>query len=425
MLQTFIGKIKAIALSKTARNTYFVFSGNMSSAVLAFFFTVILVRKLSFADFGYFSSLWSLLLLVTDLTDMGIGTSLSNFLPRLENQKAKLLIFLKTAFIYQCALAIIVALVIFLCSSFVSSLLFHSQKFSNLVQITAISIFFAIIGNFFLYALSGRQKFISVGFLSAIGSAARLALLFVLIFFFSVNLSSSIYIQLINLIAIFLCGIILLRPDFLKAQISIDDLKTIISYATFVGLARGMTAIASRLDVLMIVAFRGPTEAGIYATASRVTSLFPLLSGSFSTVIAPRFATLQDGNALRNFLIKVLLGTLVIIGGVILLAIFAYPFMTILFGEKGSTASGVFVYLLIGMIFFVASIAPVSLLLYHIKMPKILTFNSILQLGIVVIANLILIPKYGYYGASYSLILSYGITLTTTTILTYLFYKKM
>jgi len=75
----------SIFLSKTARNTFLVFTGNGVSAFLSFLFTVTLVRQLSISDFGYFSALLSLLLLVTDVSDIGIGSSLSAFLPPMEN----------------------------------------------------------------------------------------------------------------------------------------------------------------------------------------------------------------------------------------------------------------------------------------------------------------------------------------------------
>ena len=73
-----------LLVSETARNTYAVFIGNAVSAVLAFIFTVTLVRRLTLSDFGYFSALLSFMLLLTELSDIGIGQSLSSFLPRKE-----------------------------------------------------------------------------------------------------------------------------------------------------------------------------------------------------------------------------------------------------------------------------------------------------------------------------------------------------
>ena len=98
--------------------------------------------------------------------------------------------------------------------------------------------------------------------------------------------------------------------------------------------------------------------------------------------------------------------------------------MVILFADKGESAISVFRLLLISMIFFVGSIPAVSLVIYYLKKPHVLTINSILQLIIVVAGNLIFIPKFGRFGAAYSLILAYSITLILTSVLTYYHYKQ-
>ena len=94
-------------------------------------------------------------------------------------------------------------------------------------------------------------------------------------------------------------------------------------------------------------------------------------------------------------------------------------FITVLFGEKAAGAVPVFRLLLISMLFFVASVPAVSLSIYYLKKPQILTINAVLQLFIVFFGNLYFIPRYGSFGAAYSLILSYSITLVLTSIMAY------
>lgn len=230
--------------------------------------------------------------------------------------------------------------------------------------------------------------------------------------------------QLVGFIIYLIVALIILRLDFLKVKTSITDLKKILSFTYLLGIARGLTSLASRLDVLMIIALRNPTEAGIYALASRVISIYPLLAGSFSTVIAPKFSSILQIHELKVFIKKVSLATLGIICTILILIIFASKFMTALFAEKGIPTVQVFQLLLFSMIFFVGSIPPVSIAVYHLRKPQILTVNSILQLIIVVFGNLLFIPKFGYFGAAYSLILAYSITLALTTLMTFYYLKK-
>ena len=422
--RSIISTLFHLALSKTAVNTYFVFFGNGLSAFFAFIFTVMYTNNLSWVDVGYFSALLSLLLLVSDLSDVGIGTSLSNFLPPLEGTKEKLLAFLKTAFLLQFVIAFTATLVLFLLSGILGEILFHTNTHNILLQITFIGILFTIFANFCQYALSARQKFLQVSFLSAFGGLIRLLLFLVIYIFATVHLSNTVYVQTFSVLILMIMSLFLLGIDFIKVKRISGDLIKLLKFTSFLGIARGLTALASRLDVLMIISLRGPTEAGIYATASRIIAIYPLLSGSFGTVIAPKLSTFSERKGLKKFMLKVIMGTIGLIGTVLVLILVAKPFMLLLFPQKGIEAISVFQLLLVSMIFFVGSLPAVSLAIYHLKKPHILTINSVLQLIIVFFGNLIFIPKFGHFGASYSLIIAYSITLFSTSAMTLYYLKK-
>lgn len=411
-----------LALSKTARNTYMVFLGNILSAFFAFLFTVILGRSLSLSDFGYFSALLSYLLLVSDLSDIGIGSSLSAFIPHLEHDKKKLGTFLKTSFFLQGSVAISVTIILTLLAPFLSQLLFHTQKFTRLIYITNLGILSTILLNYFQYALSARQSFLKVSFLSSFGGFLRLFLLLVILGVFALTVESAVWTQTLMPIVLVGMGFIFIGFHFLWSDFSLKDLRSLLSFAKHLGVARGLTALASRLDVLMLIALTTATDAGIYSIASRVISIYPLLSGSFSTVIAPKLSAMTDKRHLKDFMVKVIIGTVGIIATIGILILIADPFITILFGQKAQPSVGVFRLLLVSMIFFVASIPPVSLAIYYLRKPHILSINSVIQLVIVFFGNMIFIPLYGRNGASYSLILAFGITLFFTS---YLVYKDL
>lgn len=414
-----------LVFSKTARNTYFVFFGNGLSAFFAFLFTVLYTNNLSWADIGYFSAILSLLLLISDVADMGIGTSLSAFLPPMEAMKGKLLAFLKTAVLLQMVIAIGITGVLLLFSEILGEMLFHTDRVNFLLQISIVGIFFTILANFCQYTLSARQKFMQVAFLSAFGGLVRLFMLSVIFILSAMNLSNTVYIQTLSgFVFLLFSSLFLFKMDFLPVKRLKGDLSKLISFTWLLGIARSLTSIASRLDVLMIISMRGPTEAGIYATASRIILFYPLLTGSFSTVIAPRISVLTEKKLLKQFMSKVILGTVGLLGTVLFLMIFAEPFMVILFPQKGIAAVGVFQLLLMSMFFFVGSIPAVNIAIYFLKKPNILTINSIIQLFLVVCGNLIFIPRFGRFGAAYSLILSYGVTFFLTSFLTYHYFKK-
>lgn len=425
MIKKYKNFLLNLAFSITAKNTYFVFVGNSLSLVFAFIYTILLVRMLSLSDWGYYSTLFTLMLLLSDVSDIGIGTSLSRFIPPLKQQPYKQKSFLKTAFILQLIISITIALLIFLLSPIIADLIFHTSNISVLVKIISFGIIFAVITNFSIYALAAKEKFISMSLATTFVGIFRVIFLLILILFSQVFLYQVIIAQVLSYLFVAVIGIILIKPTFILVKKTKGDLKRLLTFTSYLGVARILTSLSGKLDVIMLLALTNdPLSTGIYATASRLTAMYPLFSGSFSTVIAPKISSINDLPQLNNFLMKVILVTLGLISTIIFLIIFAHPFISILFGIKAIQAVPVFRLLLISMIFFVGSIPSVSMAIYYLKMPQILSINSILQLIIVVLGNLYFIPKYGRFGACYSLILAYGVTLFFTSFLTYYYFKK-
>ncbi|TAL82005.1 MAG: hypothetical protein EPN88_00100 [Bacteroidetes bacterium] len=169
----------------------------------------------------------------------------------------------------------------------------------------------------------------------------------------------------------------------------------------------------------MLVILSDPTQAGIYSGAVRFTAAYPLFAGSFSTVLAPRIASITQLAELRHFLIKVILATGGLIGTIIVFIMIANPLMYVILGPKAEPIIPVLQILLVSMIFFVGSIPAVTLAVYYLKKPDILTLNSIIQVVIVIIGNYFFIPHFGRFGPAYSLILAYGTTFILTSIMSY------
>lgn len=428
ILKQIYRSILELAVSSTAKNTYFVSAGNVIGLGFALLFTIVSYRLLSYSDYGYLAALWAMLLLASDIADVGIGSSLSGFLPPLKDTKEKLLEFMKTAFVWQFAIASLILILSLSFAPWISEFLFHNKSTVFLIQITSVGIFTLILANFFFYTLSAREQFKQAAIVTVLNGGLRFLFLIILFLFVGASLVSAVYAQSLSFIVLIFAGLYFTKIDFLFAKFSADNLKHLISFSSFLGVARTLTAIAGRLDVLMLFALLspsiGPVEAGIYAAASRFTAPYPLFAGSFSTVIAPRFASLTDTHHLHIFLKKVTLATLGLISSIFIFIFAAKLFLSLVLGEKSASSVPVLQVLLVAQIFFVASLPAVNLAIYYLKKPFILTLNSILQILLVVIGNLVFIPRFGRFGPAYSLILSYGITLVTTSVMTFYYFRK-
>lgn len=413
-----------LILSNTAKNTYMILFGNSLAMVLAFFYTVLLVRNLTISDFGYYSALFSLLLLVSDIADLGIGTSLPRFLAPLKNNPSKMLGFLKSAFIAQVSLVSIIVISILIASPYISNILFHNFDKTLYIKIISLGVTGSVLGNFFIYALSAREKFKLASLATLMIAVTRLTFLLPLIYFASVSLFTVVWAQIISFIISAIIAFFLINPEFIFEKRNKGDIKRLFRFASFLGIARSLTTVSGRLDVLMLMAFTNSIETGIYSTAGRVVSLYPLFTTSFLSVIGPRVSTLNDYSSIKRYLLKIIFGTLGLIASIIIFIMIAKPFMLILFGDKSIGAVPVLRLLLISMIFFTGSIPAVALAIYYLKKPFILTVNSVLQLITVIVGNLIFIPEFGRIGPAFSLIAAYGLSFTVTTLMSLYYFRK-
>lgn len=417
--------MRNLIFSRTAIDTYFVLTGNLFTIIFSFLFTVLTVRLLSLADFGIFSVLLTLLLLIAEIADMGIGNSLSYFLPKLKNNLIKRLSFVKAAFLLQLIIIVFLVSIIILTSPFLAQIVFHQQDVVYLITIVALlGIPFSSWLNFFQYCLSAIEKFIKVAVVSASSSFLRLIFLLILIVFSKISLASIVWIQVLSFILASFFAFSLVGFDFLANKLSFNNLRKIFFFASFLGTARTLTAVASKLDLVMLIALSDAYETGLYATAVKVISVYPLVAGSLTTVIAPKISAIAQPAQLYSFIKKVTLVTLGLIGTIIVFMIIAQPFMMIVFGPKVALAVPMLRLLLLAMIFLVSSIPAVGVAVYYLHKPFILTINSFLQLIIVIVGNLLFIPYWGGIGAALSLNLAYGITLLLTLYLTFYYLKK-
>ncbi|OGG00362.1 hypothetical protein A2Y99_02960 [Candidatus Gottesmanbacteria bacterium RBG_13_37_7] len=419
-------KIFSGLLSQTAKDTYWVFGSNILSAILAFVYIVFITRKLGPSEFGVFSSIFAYSLLISDIAEFGIGSSLSRFLPPLysRNENGKALSFLKTSFIFILKIALIVSIGTIIFSGSLSEILLTSYIYSFLYIIAGFFIFGLILLSFNNYALSAQKKFVPVATLSFLTSLIKVILIAIFYFLEKLNLLWTIVIFAFSAFPVYILSFKFLKPEFIKAKEEKGNLRRLLSYTTFLGFSRLFSAVSSRLDILMLVPLSSTFEGGIYSGAFKIASLYIMLSGSFGSVIAPRLAGFASKSEAYHYLKKVILAT----GGIIVSILFAYlisPWIVVfILGDKYELSVPVFQTLLIPMALFVMSIPPVSYLLYTLKKPQVSTINTVMQLIIVFTGNYFLIPKYGSYGPVISLGIAYFISLIVSSSFAYYYHKK-
>jgi len=103
----------------------------------------------------------------------------------------------------------------------------------------------------------------------------------------------------IILIAVFVKG------DFLHSKPGKDEYKNLLKYSGWLGVSKIVSSIAGKLDIQMLANLAGAVATGLYSIPSRLASFIGILSGSFSSVLAPRLAGFGDKEKEEKIYFKV------------------------------------------------------------------------------------------------------------------------
>ncbi len=397
MMNNLIQKSILLIKTRTAKDLYWVFSGNILLIILTFFTTILIANKLTKAENGILLALLTLANLLSDLGEAGLGSSLSNFIPGLiidrDYHEAKR--YVSTAFLLELIIGIIIVIGIFLFAHSLSSTLFANTPVNN-VMITAGMTFILILFGFSTFALSAYKLFAQVSVINIFYSLVRLALVVMVMLFAKLTLFSALMIYTLAFSLGWMYSLV-----FLKSHLSLYvgtgiHVRKLVGFSRFLALQKMFISLYSRLDLLMLVPLSGAVEAGVYGIASRFSLVYPLAISSLGQVLAPKFAEFGKGKDALAFFKKVSVVVGILLISQFLFVIFAQPLIVFLL-PKYADSIPVFQGLIIAMIGFIISTPFVSFIIYTLRKPHITTISAFFQLIIIFFANLYFIPKFGRY----------------------------
>jgi len=409
MIKNKINRLKKLFFSKTAKNIYWAFVGNGFYTFFTFIFIVLIAaRNLGPEDFGRFSALFAFSQLFAEFSDIGIGPSLSRFIPSLlrENKKRKVQSIIRAAFQMEMLVAALLTLFVFIIAPFLSIHLFDGTD-KILIRLSSLGILGIVLFLFVYFTLSAHERFRAVAALSIIVSTSRVLLAFVFVMWQQFNLFTALVAVFLPTFVTWIVSMILLSPTYLSLTYEKGVIKNILSFSKFIAINKVFTSITSRIDILMLIALVGAFESGIYSAAIRITQVYPIMAGSLLAVLAPRFSVYHTLKQARDFTIKAIGITVLLLGSIGVFFIISRPFILLVFGDRYAPSIPVFQTLLIPMAFFVAQLPLTGLIVYTLKKPHIFALSAFIQLSFVVIGNIIFIPQFGVFGPVFGLSFGY------------------
>lgn len=397
--------------SRTARDIYWVFSGNAASIVLTFFTTILIANSISKAENGIFLALFTLANLLSELGEAGLGAALTSFIPRLqlEEKYTEMRKLVNTVFTLELCIALVVMVVLSAFAKPIAIMLFENTMPAYVV-LTALITFTLVMFSISTWILSSYKQFREVATVNIFYSLIRLGFIFGVAVFSKLHLLSILISYLGASLLAWVYSFLHLKVKLRISQIESKEVSHLFRFSSILAVQKVFVAVSSRLDLLMLVPLSGAVEAGVYGIASRFSMVYPLLISSLSQVFAPKFAEFARGRDALTFLKKS-----VLVIGVLLISMYAFylvarPLLTLLV-PKYVDAVPVFQALLLAMSPFVAAVPFTSLLVYTFKKPVVTTVASLLQLLIIFGGNMWFVPQYGRFGPAISIGLGNAVVL--------------
>lgn len=415
-MKQYIERVRGLAFSSTAKDTYILFSGNVLSAFLGFVYTLFVARALSVSDFGIFSAATNLVIILTSITDLGISTGVVNFVSEKLAQGDKILAnkYIKASTVIRFGVTAFVSLLVIVFAKFTATKLIASDDPWIAVWTSLISLSLAL-PMILPYVLQAKKSFVASIVADNSLYLSRLIFMFIFMYVFGLSVDNSLISFVLGGVIGSIAGIILLNPEFMFTKPSREVYKDLIKFSGWLGVNRIISSISGRLDIQMLVILAGASATGLYSIPSRLAGFVTVLTSSFSGVLAPRLAGFLDKEKEKSYIVKATLALIPIIAGLIFWIIIAEPFVTFLFGDKYLPAVPVFQALTASMIPFVFTAVSVTAIIYAMKKTFYIGAFSFFQLAAIFLLNLVFIPRYGIYGPT----LTYGVINTILAIYTW------
>ena len=398
-MRKIIKGIFGLTKTETAKDTAILFSGNGLTAFLGFLFTIVIARVLSVSDFGIFSAVSNLIIILTSLSDLGLSSGIvsfaSTFFNKNEDQKAYE--YAKAAFNIKLIVSVTLSLGITIFAGYVSKNWLANDNKETAYWVALISLLF-IGGTFLPFILQAKKLFLKSVLIDVSVSLFKAIIPFIFFSLGILTLRTTLLAYGLSVFISLIVGLFFTGTKFLSAKPSKSVYRDLANFSGWLGVNRIISSISGKLDIQMLAAMAGSVVTGIYSIPSRLASLVIVLSSSFTNVLAPRFSSFNNKADEKKYLIK---STLVTFGIIILMVIWiiiAEPFITILFGQKYLSAVPIFQALCAGLIPFMSAVPPVTAIIYAMKKTIFIGMFSFFQIAAIFILNFILIPKYGPFG---------------------------
>lgn len=370
-------------------------------SVLSFIWTIVVAKYLGPSEYGIFGTAISFSSLFYVVSDLGIGTYIIRSISTdLENENK----YINNAFslsLFLSILYLIIVLIVLLVLGW-DNLIIMACFLYAIVNVISRLVSVVVIP----FQVHEQMKFQAIN--NIINNVSTFALLIIVIFT-SLGLIGVLFAYIFSVLISFLYVFFTVRKHYfnIKFSFNLSCYKELIKCGIPFAIATVFGTIYFSLDMVMITQFVGTYDAGLYNAAYKLLSFLTLFYSIYGTVIFPvlnklfkdseellRFSFVKSSKYLSAIAIPIAVFT----------CFYSYDIISI-YGSEFINA-GPILNILIWTIIFVFIDSNCGYVLNVMHKEYTLTVICGVAALLNIVLNLLLIPKYSYYGASVATVLS-------------------
>jgi len=397
-------------LTLVLKNTGWVGGGQLSNVLLRYIYTVTATRLLGPVDYGLFVIGRSVMQLSTVLSEFGVGVAVQRQVAFYsgKNNQGKISQSIRFGFLLVLLNSIILTLLIFFSSNFLAAKVFKNSELAFVLKLFSFAIPIVTMLRVFYNIFQGYKRikyriFLEYAALHVV-NIILLVVLLALGFKISGIIGAFIAANLLALLGAFYLYTRI--PTFIKKQpnrvkIERETRKEVISYAAPLVFTSTLNFLQRWADTFLLAILSTSLSVGIYNVSLRLSEFVSMPLIAFNMIFAPMIAEIYAQNDIGRLkfnyqvVTKLIFTFSLLIYSIILL--FPAELLSI-FGNEFKNASTALVVLCIGRLIN-ASVGATGWMLVMTGHPRIEMYNSLFFVGLTVVLNLILIPRFNVLGA--------------------------
>lgn len=393
-----IRKILDLFFTDTGKDTTIVAIGTLINAAAGGLFFILVPRMLGPAGYGLFATTIAVSVFTVNLANLGIDTGILKFF---QNGKFSSNAILSLAFKTYLIVGILVGLVGIIFSQGLADFLDQPQL-SALFKIAFSSTLLLLLTNFYVSSLQAQKKFFQSTVVGVSSNVTRVLILLVsaLMFTVDINFVTALFF-LVNILSV-VTGRLFVSFKF--EQVDNRTVKKFFSFNFWVWIALVITSIP--FDNFLLLKLAGPAQTGLYFAPFKILTIAYQLGGNFSRVIAPRFASFDTDQKVKEFTKKAIPLVLIFIFMLLSLIPLSKFVTTIFFGADYLASANVLKLLLVAFSLFFASLIPSAIILYYLGDSKLLFHTTVVKVSVFLLFLVLLVPRFAAVGAAISYLLS-------------------